>query len=184
MPTVCETNSVFAPTAPGGPYVTPNCTTANPLAQTMFGSGGTGFGLTNPNGTWSLFVRDDAGQLRPIGDDAANFAVGRIAGGWGLEFLAPTAADVSIGGRVLTGEGRGIRGAVVTVTGNSLVTPINVMTGVNGRYTVPGLTAGETYIVSVRSRRFVFDQPSRVITLNDSVADADFNASTGTGREQ
>ncbi|MBK7393710.1 MAG: carboxypeptidase regulatory-like domain-containing protein [Chloracidobacterium sp.] len=184
LPTVCETNTVFAPTAPAGPYVTPNCSTANTLAQTMFGSGGTGFGLTNPNGTWSLYVRDDAGQLRPIGDDTANFAVGRIAGGWGLEFLAPTAADVSIGGRVLTAGGRGIRGAFVTVTGNSLVSPINVTTGVNGRYTVPGLTAGETYVVTVRSRRFFFDQPSRVITLNDNVADADFVGSSGTTREQ
>ncbi|MBK7393699.1 MAG: DUF11 domain-containing protein [Chloracidobacterium sp.] len=184
LPTVCESNSVFAPTAPGGPYVTPNCSTPNTLAQTMFGSGGTGFGLTNPNGTWSLYVRDDAGQLRPIGDDAANFAVGRIAGGWGLEFLAPTSADVSIGGRVLTDTGRGIRGAVVTVTGNSLVSPINVMTGVNGRYTVPGLTAGETYVVTVRSRRFFFTEPSRVITLNDNVADADFISTPTTTREQ
>jgi uncharacterized repeat protein (TIGR01451 family) len=184
LPTVCETNTVFAPTAPGGPYVTPNCSTPNTLAQTMFGSGGTGFGLTNPNGLWSLYVRDDAGQLRPIGGDAANFAVGSIAGGWGLEFLAPTAADVSIGGRVLTGEGRGIRGARVTVTGNSLVNPITVTTGVNGRYTIPGLTAGETYVVTVSARRFFFEAPSRVITLNDNVADADFTGSNGTAREE
>lgn len=150
----------------------------------MFGSPGTGFGLTNPNaggGVWSLYVRDDAGQLRPIGDDAANFAVGRIAGGWGLEFLAPTASDVSIAGRVLSDTGRGIRGARVIVTGNSLATPISVMTGANGRYTVPGLTAGETYVVTVQSRRFVFEAPSRVITLNDNVTDADFTGSAGSG---
>ncbi len=184
LPTVCESNTVFAPGAPALPYVTPNCSTPNAIGQTMFGSGGTGFGLTNPNGVWSLYVRDDAGQLRPIGDDAANFAVGRIAGGWGLEFLAPTAADVSISGRVTTSEGRGIRGARVTVTGNSLSQPITVSTGVNGRYTVPGLTAGETYVVTVGARRFFFTQPSRVITLQDSVTDADFTGSGGTSREQ
>ncbi len=84
----------------------------------------------------------------------------------------------------MTGEGRGIRGARVTVTGNSLASPITVTTGVNGRYTIPGLTAGETYVVTVSARRFFFEAPSRVITLNDNVTDADFIGSAGTGREQ
>ncbi|MBK8303651.1 MAG: hypothetical protein IPK98_09740 [Chloracidobacterium sp.] len=64
------------------------------------------------------------------------------------------------------------------------MSPINVMTGVNGRYTVPGLMAGETYVVTVISRRFFFTEPSRVITLNDNVTDADFIGSTGTSRER
>nr|MBP7415779.1 carboxypeptidase regulatory-like domain-containing protein [Pyrinomonadaceae bacterium] len=87
-----------------------------------------------------------------------------------------------VSGRVTTAEGRGIRGAIVTVTGNSLATPINVMTGVNGRYIVEGLTAGETYIVTIRSRRFVFSNSSRIVTLNDNVNDADFVADRGTTR--
>ncbi|MBK7393705.1 MAG: carboxypeptidase regulatory-like domain-containing protein [Chloracidobacterium sp.] len=182
-PTSCETPvlNFFGP-APVGPYVEPGCAFVRPPSKTLFGTPPTGFGMTNPNGTWKLFVRDDNGSLRPV--EAAQTVVGSISGGWGLEFLAPTAADVSIGGRVLTDTGRGIRGAFVTVTGNSLVSPINVTTGVNGRYTVPGLTAGETYVVTVRSRRFFFDQPSRVITLNDNVTDADFIGSSGTSREQ
>ncbi|MBK8304798.1 MAG: carboxypeptidase regulatory-like domain-containing protein [Chloracidobacterium sp.] len=96
---------------------------------------------------------------------------------------APTAAELSIAGRVVTAEGRGIRGAFVTVTGTGGDVR-NVPTGNLGRYTVEGLKAGETYIVTVRSRRFTFAQPTRVITLNDNVTDADFIGSSGTGRER
>lgn len=95
-----------------------------------------------------------------------------------------TASELSISGRVTTAEGRGIRGAVVTITGNSLTSPINVITGINGTYSVEGLAAGETYIVTVRSRRFAFESPSRVVTLIDNVTDADFIGSAGTNREQ
>ncbi|HRI04240.1 MAG TPA: hypothetical protein PLL77_10905 [Pyrinomonadaceae bacterium] len=95
-----------------------------------------------------------------------------------------TASELSISGRVTTAEGRGIRGAVVTITGNSLTSPINLITGVNGTYSVEGLAAGETYIVTVRSRRFAFESPSRVVTLIDNVTDADFIGLQGTGREQ
>ncbi|MEQ1921296.1 MAG: carboxypeptidase regulatory-like domain-containing protein, partial [Pyrinomonadaceae bacterium] len=93
-----------------------------------------------------------------------------------------TASELSISGRVTTAEGRGIRGAVVTITGNSLTSPINVITGINGTYSVEGLAAGETYIVTVRSRRFAFESPSRVVTLIDNVTDADFIGSAGTNR--
>ncbi|MBK7393686.1 MAG: hypothetical protein IPI64_10365 [Chloracidobacterium sp.] len=96
---------------------------------------------------------------------------------------APTAAELSIAGRVVTAEGRGIRGAFVNVTGTGGDVR-NVATGNLGRYIVDGLIAGETYIVTVRSRRFTFAQPTRVITLNDNVTDADFIGSSGTNREQ
>ncbi|MEQ1920898.1 MAG: LamG-like jellyroll fold domain-containing protein [Pyrinomonadaceae bacterium] len=182
-PTTCETPVLnFAGPAPTGPYVEPGCALARPQNKTLFGTPPTGFGMTNPNGTWRLFVRDDNGSLRPI--EAVQTIVGSISGGWGLEFFAPTAADASVSGRVLTGEGRGIRGARVTVTGNSLVNPITVSTGVNGRYTIPGLTPGETYVVTVSARRFFFEAPSRVITLNDNLTDVDFTGSMGANREQ
>ena len=120
---------------------------------------------------------DQRGAMRPFDFTGIGNALNGNGSDIGsVEVQQPTAAGVSIAGRVLTADGRGIRGAIVTVTGNSLETPINVMTGVNGRYTIPDLTAGETYVVTVGSRRFFFTQPSRVITLNDNVADADFVA--------
>jgi hypothetical protein len=176
LPTTCESAaSNFPGTAPAGPYIEPGCLVARPGASTLFGS----FGLINPNGTWNLYIRDDNGSLRPVENRSPEAVVGEIAGGWGLEFLPLTAADVSVSGRVLSSDGRGITNAVVTVTGNSLSQPISVVTGRYGRYTIPNLTAGSTYVVTVASRRFEFSMPSRVVTLNDNLADLDFVGNPG-----
>jgi hypothetical protein len=83
---------------------------------------------------------------------------------------------VTLTGRVMTADGSGIRNATITVTGNSLKEPIVIVTGPFGYYTIGGLTPGETYVVTVGSQRFTFARPSRVISLLDSVEDADFTA--------
>jgi hypothetical protein len=165
MPTNWETpvNNFPAP-APPGPYVEPGNQPFPPIGRTMFGT----FGLTNPNGVWSLYVRDDGGNPLVV--------VGSISGGWCLTILPPTAAGVSISGRVTTAEGNGIRNARVVVTGNSLPEPRVVTTGSFGIFSVDGLTAGETYVVTVNSQRYTFSAPSRVYSLVDNVVDADFVA--------
>ena len=45
---------------------------------------------------------------------------------------------------------------------------------VRGRF--DGLTAGQTYVVTVNSQRYTFSMPSRVITLVDNLADVNFTA--------
>jgi len=161
-----NTNPMLAPLGNnGGPTMTHHPLLGSPVIDKG--------GAVTP----TALIIDQRGSLRPF--DFTGF--GNALNGNGsdigsVEVQLPTAAGVSIAGRVLTSEGRGIRGAVVTITGNSLVTPINVLTGVNGRYIIPGLTAGETYVVTVASRRFFFEAPSRVITINDNVTDADFVA--------
>ena len=87
-----------------------------------------------------------------------------------------TAAGVSVSGRVKTAEGRGIANARITVTGNSLAQPISVITGRRGFYNFEDLQSGETYIVTVGSRRFTFSSPSRVLSLVDNITDEDFVA--------
>jgi hypothetical protein len=86
----------------------------------------------------------------------------------------PTAANVSISGRVTTSEGYGLRNVIVTVTAGNLAQPRTAITSAFGNYTIDGLEAGGTYIVSVRSKRYVFETPDRVITLLDSVGGVDF----------
>lgn len=93
-----------------------------------------------------------------------------------------TAAGVGISGRVMTSDGRGITNAAVTITGNALAEPRTVITGRRGAYIFDDLEPGETYIVTVRSRRFVFSNPSQVISIVDNVSDADFIADGGTSR--
>ncbi len=164
-PTTWEpAQSNFPAPAPVGPYNEPGSAVGGPGLMANFG-------LSNANGTWLLYVRDDAGLFT-----APEAVTGSIAGGWGLEFLASTAADVSLSGRVLTSDGRGIRNAEVTISGNSLAEPRIATTGSFGYFSFDGLAAGETYVVTVNSRRYTFSTPSQVISLVDNIANVDFVA--------
>ncbi len=152
--------------APAGPYNEPGSAVGGSGVQTFMGN----FGLMNSNGVWSLYVRDDGGLSSPTA------ITGSFAGGWGLQFITSTAAGSSISGHVTTSDGRGIRNARITVSGNSLSEPRIATTGSFGYFTFDGLTAGETYVVTVNSQRYTFTAPSRVISLVDNVVDADFTA--------
>ena len=90
--------------------------------------------------------------------------------------LIPTAAPVSIAGNVVTIKRLGIRGAIITIYGGDLNEPLTAVTNSFGRYRVEGLTAGHTYIVSVRAGKYSFPVPTRAFTLDDNVSDADFTA--------
>lgn len=155
----------FPGPAPVGPYNEPGSALGGIGTQTMLGN----YGLMNPNGVWNLYIRDDNGAFAPL-------AVGAVAGGWGMEILIPTAASASLAGRVMTAEGQPIRNVGVTIEGGSLNGRRYALTNGLGYYSFDDLTAGESYVISVNSKRFIFPIPSRVITLNDSVADADFVA--------
>jgi len=166
-PTTWESGqSNFPPPAPPGPYVEPGSDPNRPIGLTMFGN----FAFTNSNGVWSLYVRDDGGTF------TTESITGCINGGWQLEFVPVDAAGVSLSGRVTTADGRGIRNARVIVSGNGLPEPRTATTGSFGYFSFEGLTAGQTYVVTVTSQRYTFSVPSRVITLVDNVADADFVA--------
>jgi len=92
------------------------------------------------------------------------------------------AAGVSISGRVTTTEGRGIRNAIMTISGGGLSSPISVHTGPFGRYEFNDIPSGSTYILTVRARRFSFAQPSQVITVNDNLGDLNCVATDNTDR--
>ena len=168
-PTSWGAVTAFPPPAPGLPYNLPGSTIGGTGTQTLMGN----FGGTNSNGIWSLYARDHFSTNTP------EVEVGNIANGWGLEFFAPTAAQASISGRILTAEGMAIRNARVVISGNTLLEPMTMTTGSFGYFSFDGLTVGETYVVTVNSQRYTFTVPSRVITLVDNVFDADFVADPG-----
>ena len=87
----------------------------------------------------------------------------------------PSAVD-SISGKVLSADGRPLRNAVVTLSGNSLSTRMRSATTSFGTYTFSGLQPGDTYIVTVATQRYTFAVPSRVISLVDNLNDIDFVA--------
>ena len=89
--------------------------------------------------------------------------------------LAPTAASVMIGGRVITANGRGINRAVITLTETNGATR-SVITNPFGYYYLSDNAPGETYTLRVHSKRHRFQQNTRVITIVEDVGNIDFVA--------
>ncbi len=87
--------------------------------------------------------------------------------------LARRAAGVAVSGRVLTSDGAGVRNAIVTLIGTDGTTR-RVMTSSFGYYRFDDVEAGQTYVVGVASKRYVFTP--RTISVSDELTDLDFNA--------
>lgn len=88
--------------------------------------------------------------------------------------LAPSAANSSISGRVTTQSGRGLGKAVITVSGGTLAAPVVLRTNPFGYYEAEGLEVGQTYTVTIEAKGMTFAKPTRIISLQDSITDADF----------
>ncbi len=92
---------------------------------------------------------------------------------YSMQVFAPTAANVSISGRVLTADGRGLRNAFVVLTdasGNSRT----VRTTAFGFYYFEDVSAGQTYTFNVRSKNFQF--APRVVNVTEDLSEFDFTA--------
>lgn len=165
-PTGCGTIDPFPAPAPGSGYALPGC--PPPVSPGGAPTLATTFGGFNPNGNWSLYLVDSG--LNPVA------AGGNSLSGWGLQFFGPTAANVSLNGRVMTANGQGIRDAVVTIDGDGLSAPRRMRTVTFGYFRFDDLSSGQTYIVTVNSRRYAFAVPTRLVTLEDNVSDFDFAA--------
>jgi hypothetical protein len=90
--------------------------------------------------------------------------------------FAPTAANATISGRVQTANGRGISNVTVELTNLLNGETRTVRTNNFGRYSFTDLETGQNYLLSVTAKRFTFTNSSRLITLNESLSDADFIA--------
>lgn len=87
------------------------------------------------------------------------------------ENLAPSAANVSVGGRILTSGGNGISNARVSITDQTGETQ-TVLTSSFGYFRFDEIPAGETYVLSVRHKRYQFD--SQVLTVLEEIQNVDF----------
>ena len=125
--------------------------------------------VTTPPGGGSAVALQANGKIVAAGSGGQGFAVARYN-------AAACPAFASIAGSVTTADGQGIRNAKIVVTSNSLPQPIIATTGSFGYFAFEGLATGETYVVTVNSKRYTFATPSRVISLVANVTDADFVA--------
>lgn len=76
-------------------------------------------------------------------------------------------------GRVLTANGSGIRNVIIKLTDTNGNTRI-AQSGIFSNFSFADVQVGETYIVSVMSKRFAFNQSSQIISVNDELTNLDF----------
>ncbi|MGI8883301.1 MAG: carboxypeptidase-like regulatory domain-containing protein, partial [Pyrinomonadaceae bacterium] len=88
--------------------------------------------------------------------------------------VGPTAANANISGRVLRVDGRGVGNAQVELSDQS-GNVRRVRTNAFGYYSFTDIAAGETYIISVRHKRYRFE--SQLLSVNNSLSEVNFIAS-------
>ena len=89
--------------------------------------------------------------------------------------LGPTAAGVSVSGRVTTANKFGISQAKVTLT-DSTGAVSTVRTSSFGYFHFEDIPAGETYIISVSSKRYRFANSSQILNINEDLTNLIFVA--------
>ena len=97
-------------------------------------------------------------------------------GFWNFTPLAPTAATASISGRILSAESGGVRNVIISLSGLSGGRARTARSTTFGFYQFENVPVGETYILTVRSNRFVFLPDTRIVTLLDDLTGMDFTA--------
>ncbi len=93
---------------------------------------------------------------------------------WGIgNLLAPTAASVTIGGRVFVGNGRGLRNAFVYLTDQNGETRL-AMTNPFGYYRFNDIAAGQTVIIRISSKRYQF--APQIVSVTEDIGELNFFA--------
>ncbi len=94
---------------------------------------------------------------------------------WAVGNLVPTAASASITGRVLTSGGRGVSRASISITDSD--GQIRYATSNSfGYYRFDNLATGQNYVISVRSKRYQFGNPTQSIFVGEDLTGVDFTA--------
>jgi len=90
-----------------------------------------------------------------------------------VTILAPTAANVSLSGRVSNGQGKGVMKAQLTMT-NSQGEKFYARSNSFGYFRFTEVEAGETYIITVKSKQYTF--APQVVNAGQDVTDIIFIA--------
>jgi Carboxypeptidase regulatory-like domain/Reeler domain len=136
------------------------------------------YGGTTGGAVWTFNWTAPATNVGPV----TFYAAGIQADDTGDEFFdqmyltnavstpfAPTAADASIHGRLLTPTGRGLSNAFITLTDTNSGEVRTVRSTSFGYFNFNQLESGDFYILSVQSKRYTFE--NRSFTLNDNIDD-------------
>lgn len=87
--------------------------------------------------------------------------------------FVPLAANISISGRIINSNGNGIAKVRVSLTNQQGETRI-LQTNPFGFYKFEEVAAGETYVISINHKRYVFNPSSQVLNVSENVEDVNF----------
>ena len=90
--------------------------------------------------------------------------------------FGPTAAGVSVSGRVLISETQGIGNARLTLVSGDGQTQVAITNGF-GYFRFNNVVVGRTYVLTVSHKNYAFSNPTRMISVSDELTDIDFTAS-------
>jgi len=138
------------------------------LDQSVIASGGG----TSSAGTFT--VEGTSGQaIAGANSFAPNFTV--KSGFWTAQPFAPSAASVSLGGRVTTSDGSGVRNVFVTLT-QANGTTRTTLTASFGYFKFDEIEVGQTVIINIRAKRFTFAQPTLILNVAEDLTEINFVA--------
>lgn len=115
----------------------------------------------------------DRTNLTSVSPNLCTTALGSLSP-FAIAQLIPTAANVSVGGRVTSGK-TAIAGVTVTMTDASGIVR-SARTNSFGYYRFHGVPSGETYIFEVSAGKYSFINGTRAIFVGDAIGDLDFEA--------
>jgi hypothetical protein len=124
-------------------------------------------------------------QVRLITTNAADSTGGSTPDEWiGVNSIVlgpfgPTAAGASVSGRVYSPQGRPLANTQIWMYDSTG----NVRTAISngfGYYRFENVPVGETYIFEVRSKRYVFSEPVRTVSVQEDVDSLDFHAGSAS----
>jgi len=130
------------------------------LEQSVIASGG----QVSTGGTYSL--EGTSGQS-VAGTRSAEDPYGIDPGFW-QSSLVPTAALVSVTGRVVTQDGRGIVGVRLTLV-DPLGNTFQSLSSSFGAFQFDAIGSGQAYVLTITSKRFQFTP--QVVVVNDQISD-------------
>ena len=138
------------------------------VTQSVIASGG------GQNSSGGVFSVDATIGQSLAGANSAGGIFG-LRGGFWTSNIAPSAAMFSVGGRVRTANGSGIRNAIVTMTEPN-GTIRTAQTASFGYFRFDGVEAGNTYFIGVSAKRYAFNQPTIIRTVQEDISDLEFIA--------
>ncbi len=112
--------------------------------------------------TGNLLSESTAGTMNGLDTSTANRMV------YTDPQVAPTAGEASIDGRVVSNTGRAIKGVTITLQNASASEFKTAITNAFGFYRFDDLEVGSFYVMSIRNKRYFFENSPYAFTLNDN----------------